>query len=56
MKVNGFVTPANYNTYGQIVISGERKAVEEAEVILKELGAKKVMQLNTARSISYRKT
>lgn len=44
----GFVVPANFNTTGQIVISGERKAVEQAEEIAKELGAKKVRVLKTA--------
>ena len=44
----GFVVPANFNTTGQIVISGEKEAVEEAEIIAKELGAKKVRVLKTA--------
>ena len=46
--------PANYNTIGQIVISGDEVAVEQAGKLAKESGAKKVMILNTARSISYR--
>lgn len=45
---SGFVKPANYNTIGQIVISGEEDAILEAEKIAKELGAKKVSLLNTA--------
>lgn len=45
---SGFVVPANFNTIGQIVISGEESAVLEAEQIAKEKGAKKVMVLNTA--------
>lgn len=45
---SGFVVPANYNTIGQIVISGEEQAVLEAETLAKEAGAKKVMVLNTA--------
>lgn len=45
---NGFVVPANYNTIGQIAISGEKEAVEQAEIIAKELGAKKVRVLKTA--------
>ena len=45
---NGFVVPANFNTTGQIVISGEKEAVEQAEIIAKELGAKKVRVLKTA--------
>lgn len=44
----GFVMPANFNTTGQIVISGEKEAVEQAEKIAKELGAKKVRVLKTA--------
>lgn len=44
----GFVVPANFNTTGQIVISGEKEAVEQAEKIAKELGAKKVRVLKTA--------
>ena len=40
--------PANFNTTGQIVISGEKEAVEQAETIAKELGAKKVRILKTA--------
>lgn len=45
---SGFVKPANYNTIGQIAISGEEEAIKEAETIAKEMGAKKVMILKTA--------
>ena len=45
---NGFVVPVNYNCVGQVVISGELEAVEEAGEYAKELGAKKVRVLNTA--------
>ena len=45
---SGFVVPANYNCVGQIVVSGERKAVLEAEEIAKEMRAKKVRVLKTA--------
>lgn len=45
---NGFVVPANFNTTGQIVISGEKEAVEQAEMIAKQRGAKKVRVLKTA--------
>lgn len=45
---NGFVVPANYNCIGQITISGEKSGVEEAEIIAKEMGAKKVRVLKTA--------
>jgi len=44
----GFAVIANYNCPGQIVISGERQGVEEAEKIAKELGARKVRVLKTA--------
>ena len=44
----GFIAAANYNCPGQIVISGERNALEEASEILKEKGAKRVIELNTA--------
>ena len=44
----GFVIPANFNTIGQIVISGDEKAVIKAGEIAKEKGAKKVSVLNTA--------
>ena len=44
----GFAVPANFNSEGQIVISGEKEGVLEAEQIAKEMGAKKVRVLNTA--------
>lgn len=48
-KINdGFVVPANYNTVGQIVISGEEDAVIKAGELAKENGAKKVSVLKTA--------
>lgn len=45
---SGFVVPANYNCKGQVAISGESIAIAEAEQIAKEMGARKVMVLNTA--------
>ncbi len=36
----GIVEPANYNSYEQIVISGEKGAVEKASQICKEMGGK----------------
>ncbi len=47
-QVQGFAVLANFNTIGQIVISGEEEAVTKAGEIAKELGAKKVSILNTA--------
>lgn len=44
----GFVKPANFNTIGQIVISGEENAVNKVAKYAKEIGAKKVAVLNTA--------
>ncbi|MCL5236425.1 MAG: ACP S-malonyltransferase [Nitrospirae bacterium] len=41
----GYVSVANYNCPGQIVISGEKAAVEEAVVRAKEAGAKKAIPL-----------
>ena len=43
--VNGLVMAANYNCEGQIVISGETNAVEEACARLKEAGAKRALIL-----------
>lgn len=40
-----YVSPANYNCPGQIVISGEKEAVEEAMKRAKEKGAKRVLPL-----------
>ena len=42
---SGYVSPANYNCPGQIVISGERVAVEEAINLCKEAGAKRAVPL-----------
>lgn len=45
---DGFVVPANYNCVGQIAISGEREAVQKAEELAKQEGAKKVVELKTS--------
>lgn len=42
------VSIANYNCPGQIVITGETKAVEEASEKLKEAGAKRTVMLNVS--------
>ena len=44
-QVTGIVVPANYNCPGQLVISGEIQAVEEACEKLKEAGAKRALIL-----------
>ncbi|WP_054638968.1 ACP S-malonyltransferase [Lactococcus fujiensis] len=44
----GIVSPANYNTPGQIVIGGEVKAVDTAVEILKAEGVKKMIELKVS--------
>ena len=44
-EIEGVVVPVNYNSPGQVVISGEFSAVEEACVKLKEAGAKRALKL-----------
>ncbi len=44
----GYVTPANYNAPGQIVIAGETKAAEQAAKLAKEKGAKLAVKLNVS--------
>ncbi len=44
-EVSGIVEIANYNSYEQTVISGEKESVQKAMEILKERGAKKVVPL-----------
>lgn len=41
----GVVAPANFNCPGQVVISGEREAVEKAKEIAKNAGARRVINL-----------
>ncbi len=45
LKDEGFVTPANYNCPGQVVIAGESEVVNKAGEIMKASGAKMVMRL-----------
>lgn len=42
---SGYVAPANYNSPGQVVIAGEKHAVEEAMGLSKEAGAKRALPL-----------
>ncbi len=47
-EVDGIVVAANYNCDGQIVISGEKMAVEEACIRLKEAGARRALPLQVS--------
>lgn len=48
VKETGLCTIANYNTNGQIVITGEKDAVEKASTLLLEKGARRVLPLNVS--------
>jgi len=45
---SGYVTIANYNTYGQLVISGETDAVQQVNDVAVANGAKRAILLNTS--------
>ncbi|HIQ85459.1 MAG TPA: ACP S-malonyltransferase [Candidatus Cryptobacteroides excrementigallinarum] len=47
-SVDGLVIPANYNSDGQVVISGEKEAVEKACELLKAAGAKRALPLSVS--------
>ncbi len=44
--IDGIVVPANYNSPGQIVISGSLKSIDTAVEKLQELGAKRAIKLS----------
>jgi [acyl-carrier-protein] S-malonyltransferase len=45
-SINEIVVPANYNSPGQIVISGSNEGIDKAIEILKEKGAKRALKLS----------
>ena len=47
-ETRGMVSIANYNCPGQIVITGEKTAVDAAGFALKEAGAKRIIPLNVS--------
>lgn len=47
-SIDGYVKIANYNTYGQLVISGQIKAVFRANELALENGAKRAILLKTS--------
>ena len=47
-KTEGIVSIANYNCPGQIVITGEKEAVERASEALKEAGARSIVPLKVS--------
>lgn len=47
-KIPGVVEPANYNSPGQLVVSGEREAVEAVVAAAKAAGARRAMLLDVS--------
>lgn len=47
-KVDGICEVANYNSPGQVVISGEKDAIQQASKLAEENGAGKVIQLDVS--------
>ncbi|MCS6917843.1 MAG: ACP S-malonyltransferase [Chitinophagales bacterium] len=50
-QVEGLVVPANYNCPGQLVIAGEKEAVEEACEILRQHGARRLVELKVGGAV-----
>jgi len=46
--IEAVVVPANYNSQGQLVISGSIKGIDEAIELLKQKGAKRAIKLNVS--------
>lgn len=46
--VAGYIAPANFNSLGQVVVSGDASAIDAGEAIAKELGAKRYIKLSVA--------
>lgn len=44
----GYIAPANFNSSGQVVVSGDVAAINAGEAIAKELGAKRYIKLAVA--------
>lgn len=51
---SGFVVPANYNCVGQVAISGEESAVQEARELATKKRSKKSACIKNCRTISYK--
>ena len=47
-KQDGVVVPANFNAPGQVVISGEIKAIKNAIITAKEIGIRRALTLNVS--------
>lgn len=45
LSIDDIIVPANYNTYGQIVISGTNEGVDKAIELLNEKGARRALKL-----------
>ena len=50
LGAHGVFGVANRNSPGQVVVSGERPAIEASLAIAKELGAKRAIELPVSRS------